>query len=101
MRPPPEDGPAASDLAFSASTIHMMIPPISNDQPMMYKFSRCFPMTLVSRNEGIAVTTNAIVTNPRGCVNAVRSPRSPRGNVERNVAMRLRKYTGRQRIAPN
>src|ERR1700752_5417956 len=41
MRPPPAEGPAASDLAFSASTIHMLIPPIRNDQPMLYKFSRC------------------------------------------------------------
>src|SRR5580704_14137132 len=101
IRPPPDDGPAASDLAFIASTIHMTTPPISNDQPMMYRFSRCLPITLVSRNEGIAVTTKATVTNPRGCVRGVRSPRSPRGKVERNVAMRLRKYTGRQRMAPS
>src|SRR5580692_4695471 len=47
MRPPPAAGPAASDLAFMASTIHITIPPISNDQPMMYKFSRCLPITLV------------------------------------------------------
>src|SRR5579863_8038587 len=47
MRLPPADGPAASALACIASTIHMTIPPISNDQPMMYKFSRCLPMTLV------------------------------------------------------
>src|SRR5258708_28006260 len=66
MRHPPADGPSASDFAFMASTIHMMIPPINKDQPMMYKFSRCLPMTLVNRKDGIAVTTNAIVTNPKG-----------------------------------
>src|SRR5882672_7897637 len=66
MRLPAADGPAASDFAFMASTIHITTPPITNDQPMMYKFSRCLPMTLVSRKEGIAVTTNAIVTNPKG-----------------------------------
>src|SRR5271167_4548590 len=68
MRPPPEDGPADSDLAFMASTIHMTTPPINNDQPMMFRFSRCLPMTLVSRNDGMAVTTNATATSPRGCV---------------------------------
>src|ERR1700692_4225671 len=30
-RPPPADGPAASDLACIASTIHMTPPPINND----------------------------------------------------------------------
>src|SRR5579863_750401 len=64
MRPPPADGPAASDLAFMASTIHMMTPPISNDQPIIVRLSRCLPITLVSRNEGIAVTTKATVTSP-------------------------------------
>src|SRR6202166_5397927 len=29
MRPPPAEGPAASDLALIASTIHMTTPPIS------------------------------------------------------------------------
>src|SRR5208282_1024648 len=91
MWPPPADGPAASDFAFMASTIHMMTPPISNDQPMMVRLSKCFPITLVSRNDGIAVTTKATVTNPRGWVSGVRSPRSPRGKVDRKVAMRLRK----------
>src|SRR5258706_10379152 len=79
MRPPPADGPAASDLAFMASTIHMMTPPINKDQPMMYKFSRCLPMTLVSRNEGIAVTTNSNHTSPRGCGIGVQSPPAPPG----------------------
>ena len=68
MRPPPADGPAASDLAFMASTIHITIPPISNDQPMIVTFSRCLPITLVRRNDGMAVMTNATITNPRGCV---------------------------------
>src|SRR5258706_12510709 len=79
MRPPPADGPAASDLAFMASTIHMMTPPINKDQPMMYKFSRCLPMTLVSRNEGMAVATNAILTSSRGWGMCRRSPRPTRG----------------------
>src|SRR5271166_460158 len=52
IRPPPADGPAASDFAFMASTIHIMTPPISNDQPMMVRLSKCFPITLVSRNDG-------------------------------------------------
>ena len=30
--------------------------------------SRCLPITLVSRNDGIAVTTKAIVVRPSGCV---------------------------------
>src|SRR5258706_12693851 len=83
MRPPPADGPAASDLAFMASTIHMMTPPINKDQPMMYKFSRSLPMTLVSRNEGMAVNTNAKLTTPRGSVRGVRQHRSPAGKAWR------------------
>ena len=58
-------------------------------------------MTLVSKNEGIAVTTKATAVNPKGCVSGVRSPCSPRGKVARNFAMRLRKYTGKQAIAPS
>ena len=46
-------------------------------------------MTLVSRNDGMAVTTKATATKPKGCVSGVRSPFSPRGKVERKVAMRL------------
>src|SRR4030081_1973250 len=68
-----DPGPAASDLAFVASTIHMIAPPISNDQPMMGMLSRCLPITFVSRNDGIAVTTNATAVNPSGWVNIVRS----------------------------
>src|ERR1700732_3431395 len=44
MRLPAADGPAASDLAFIASTIHMTIPPISKDQPMVCGFFRCLPV---------------------------------------------------------
>src|SRR5579883_3021890 len=50
-------GPAASARAFAASTIHIMIPPISSEIPIIFKLSRFFPMTLVSRYAGIAVTT--------------------------------------------
>src|SRR5579862_9466695 len=59
-------GPAASDLALVASTIHITIPPISSDQPMMGMLSRCLPMVLVNRNEGMAVTTKAMSTRLSG-----------------------------------
>src|SRR4029077_5821080 len=91
-------GPAASDGAFMASTIHITIPPIRRDEPMMYKLSRCLPMVLVNRKAGIAVVTKATTVSPRGWVRAVRSPFSLPGKVERNLAMRLRKYTGRHRM---
>ena len=84
-------GPAASDFAFIASTIHMTMPPTSSEVPIMCKLSRCLPMTLVNKNAGIAVTTNAISVRLSGCVNTVRSPRSPPGKVERNFAIRARK----------
>src|ERR1700736_2693616 len=87
MRLPLAPGPAASDFEFKASTSHITIPPISSDQPMIKIFSRCLPITLVSKNDGIAVTTNATVVRPRGWVSAVRLPVSPRGNVERNLLM--------------
>src|SRR5258708_37780749 len=35
MRPPPAVGPATSDFTFSASTVHMTIPPVSYAQPMV------------------------------------------------------------------
>src|SRR3984893_6290294 len=94
-------GPAASDLALAASTIHITTPPISSDQPMMGMLSRCLPITLVNRNEGMAVTTKAISTRLSGWLRMVRSPLSPRGNVESSFAIRPRKYTGRERMAPN
>src|ERR1035438_5432416 len=40
MRPPPADGPAASELAFMASMIHMTIPPTRRAVPMMVRLSR-------------------------------------------------------------
>jgi hypothetical protein len=101
MRPPPAEGPAASDLAFMASTIHITIPPTSKAVPIIVRLSRCLPITLVSRKAGIAVTTKAMMVRLRGCVKMFRSPRSPRGKVERNLAMRSRKYNGKHRIAPN
>src|ERR1700722_2022323 len=63
---PGAPGPAASHFALAASTTHMKIPPISNDQPMMVMLSRCLPIVLVNRYEGIAVTTKAISTRLRG-----------------------------------
>src|ERR1700730_15210271 len=66
MRPPPADGPAASDLAFIASTIHITTPPSSSDQPMIARLSKCLPIVLVSRYEGIAVITKATAVRPRG-----------------------------------
>src|ERR1022692_4336694 len=66
MRLPAALGPATSDLELSASTSHITIPPISSDQPMIKMFSRCLPITLVSRKEGTAVTTNATAVRPRG-----------------------------------
>src|SRR5258708_33221554 len=91
MRLPLAPGPAVSDLALSASMSHITIPPISSDQPMIWIFSRCLPITLVSRKDGMAVTTNATVVRPSGCVNAVRFPLSPRGKVDKNLVMRLQK----------
>src|SRR6266849_5687419 len=66
MRVPGAPGPAASDDAFIASTIHITIPPISREAPMMYRLSRCLPMVLVNRNAGIAVVTKATAVRPRG-----------------------------------
>src|SRR5450755_992338 len=43
-------GPAASELAFSASTIHMTIPPASSAHPMMLRFYKCLLMIFVIRN---------------------------------------------------
>src|ERR1700730_6443930 len=37
IRLPGAPGPAASHLAFIASTIHMTIPPINREPPIMYK----------------------------------------------------------------
>ena len=91
MRLPRAPGPAASDLEFKASTSHITIPPISSDQPMIKRFSRCLPITLVSKKDGTAVTTNATVVRPRGWVRGVRLPLSPRGNVATNLLMRLQK----------
>src|ERR1700690_968984 len=54
--------PDASDLALAASMIHITTPQMSSDQPMIGMLSRCLPITLVKRKEGIAVTTNAIST---------------------------------------
>ena len=49
---------------------------------MMTRLSRCLPITLVSRNAGIAVQTNAIIVSVSGCVRAVwLSPRLPCGKV--------------------
>src|ERR1700741_3135432 len=98
---PEAPAPAFSQIAFFASTTHITMPPSNSAAPMTYKLSRFLPMTLVSRYEGIAVTTKATRVSPRGCVSTVRSPRSPRGKVDSNFAIRSRKYTGRQRIAPN
>src|SRR6266852_9799346 len=66
MRPPEASDPSASERVFIASTIHITIPPTSREVPMMYKLSRCLPMTLVRRNAGIAVTTNATNVSPKG-----------------------------------
>src|SRR5215468_7730615 len=45
---PGASGPAFSHGAFIASTTHMTIPPISNEAPMTYRFSRFLPITLVT-----------------------------------------------------
>ncbi len=68
---------------------------------MMTRFSKFLPISLVNRKEGSAVITKATAVNPRGCVSGVRSPASPRGNVDRNPAMRRKKYTGKQAMAPS
>src|SRR5215470_12496395 len=43
-----------------ASTIHIKIPPITNDHPMTLKLSRLSPIFLCNSHAGPAVTTNAI-----------------------------------------
>jgi hypothetical protein len=52
MRVPVAPSPAVSDVAFISSTIHITIPPISSELPMMYKLSKCFPITLVAFRKG-------------------------------------------------
>src|SRR5215831_14136429 len=74
-----------------ASTIHMMIPPTNNDQPITARLSRLLPIFLCRSHAGPAVITKATSTSVRGWVKTVRSPRSPRGNVARNRLMRGRK----------
>src|SRR5262249_1401059 len=78
-----------------ASTIHMMIPPTNNDQPITAMLSRLSPIFLCSSHAGPAVITKAISTRVRGWVNTVRSPRSPRGNVAKNRLIRERKEIGK------
>src|ERR1700758_3061087 len=69
IRPSFASSPAASALLFRASINHITIPPISSDAPITYGFSRCFPITFTSKNDGTAVTTNATATKLNGCVN--------------------------------
>src|SRR5262245_19961207 len=69
-----------------ASTIHMMIPPTNNDQPITATLSRLSPRLLSSSHPGAAA-----ITRVSGWVNTVRSPRSPRGNVAKNRLIRERK----------
>ena len=85
----------------SASTTHMATPPMSSASAITVMLSRFLPITLVSRNDGNAVTTNAIITRLSGCVSTVRSPFSPWGKVLTNFAIRSRKKTGSARIAPS
>src|SRR5579864_6232785 len=49
-----------------ASTIHIITPPTTSEIPITYRLSRCLPIVLVSRNEGMAVTKNAIRTSVSG-----------------------------------
>jgi len=67
MRVPVAPNPAISEVEFSSSTIHITIPPISREVPMMYRLSRCLPISLGHQKCGIAVTTNAAITSPSGC----------------------------------
>src|ERR1700690_2460364 len=59
MGVPGAEGPACSHFAFDPSMIHMATPPINSDAPIICRLSRCLPITLVRRKEGMAVTTNA------------------------------------------
>src|SRR5262249_17607634 len=74
-----------------ASTIHMMIPPTNNDQPITAILSRLSPIFLCSSHAGPAVITKAISTSGRGWGNTVGAPRSPREDVARNRLIRDRK----------
>ena len=96
----PVTGPAASAVAFMASTIHITTPPISKELPMMWRLSRCLPMILVKRNAGIAVTTNAMVVSPSGwvCIAVATLTLGKRREKSSDPAA---KYTGRQRMAPS
>ena len=48
---------------------------------MTRRLSRCLPMTLDSRNAGMAVTTKATSVKVSGWSTTVRSPRTPRGKL--------------------
>ena len=61
----------------TASTTHMIIPPIKSAQAITQRFSRFLPICFVKAHAGTAVTTKAISVRLNGCVKIVRSPRSP------------------------
>src|SRR6266851_3853963 len=52
--------PAFSHFDLAASMTHINRPPMSKDEPITARLSRFFPITLVSKNDGRAVITNAI-----------------------------------------
>jgi len=79
--------PAASDFALSASTSHITIRR-SAATTNMEMSSKCLPITLVSRNDGTAVTTKRNRGQSEWMGQALRLPLSPLGNVDRNFTMR-------------
>src|SRR5437867_1904183 len=79
------------DRRKTASTIHMMIPPMRSARAITQRFSRFLPICFARAHAGTAVTTNAINVRLNGCVKIVRLPRSPFGKVETNCTMRCQK----------
>src|SRR5213082_3486910 len=55
-----------SELLNKASISHIATPPAISAQAIRERFSRCLPMTLVSSQEGTAVTTKAIMVKVSG-----------------------------------
>ncbi len=78
-------------LVKTASTIHMITPPMRMAHAMTDRLSRFWPICFFSSHDGMAVMTKAMSVRLKGWVRTVRSPRSPRGNEERNFAILARK----------
>src|SRR5438067_10992702 len=72
------------ELLNSLSMSHMAMPPAISAQPMMNRFSRCLPMSLVSSQAGMAVTTKEVNVDVSGGLADVGSSPSPLGRVAKD-----------------